>query len=358
MTESVESAPLNAPPNIDHSGKIGNYAGQALHYPQLQGRRYENPWLTWTDHGFAAMMRFFWVAIKGMGIAAGLPLDKQELDITLPVVRPDFELHTNARPKVTWLGHATVLVQMDGIAVLTDPVFSERCSPFHWLGTKRYRPVPCSVADLPNIDAVAISHNHYDHLDIRSVLDLNRRFGKKLRWYVPAGTARWMRNRGCENVVEMSWWEEDRLPGTDVVFAFAPSQHWCRRGLFDYCKQLWGSWCIIGPRHRFFFPGDTGYCEGFREIGRVYGPFDGAAIPIGAYEPRWFMKYAHVNPEEAVRIHKDVGSRKSIGIHWGTFVLTTEPYLEPPIRLKESLKEAGLPEQDFQVVQHGGSVTL
>ena len=219
----------------------------------------------------------------------------QELEENLPVVSTDLDA-LNARRanwglQVTWIGHATVLVQMDGISILTDPVFNEYCGMSWMAGYKRFRPVPLTVAQLPDIDAVIISHNHYDHLDETTVKQLNERFGERTCWFVPVGTGDWMNKTGCKNVVELDWWQHNsellsNHKGKNIKFVFTPSQHWCCRGAFDENCALWGSWCIIGPKHRFFFGGDTGYCDVFKVIGQKYGPFDLAAIPIGAYSPR------------------------------------------------------------------------
>ena len=182
---------------------------------------------------------------------------------------------------------------MDGLNILTDPVFNDYCGIARMIGVKRYRPVPCTVNELPDIDAVCISHNHYDHLDYTTVCELNSRFENKIHWFVPMGLRQWMRDSGCKNVVELEWWDEHTHPkftekSKAVKFAFTPAQHWCRRGINDTNKVLWGSWSVIGPRNRFFFAGDTGYHHGvFKQIGKRYGPFDLAAIPIGAYEPRY-----------------------------------------------------------------------
>ena len=218
----------------------------------------------------------------------------QELDKTLPVRKLDQEV---SRPpeegiRITWLGHASVLFQFDGFTILADPIFSDRCSPLSFSGPKRYRPSPCTVAELPHIDAVCISHNHYDHLDVQTVYDLNDRFGNKLSWFVPDGLKYWMNQSGVrENVYESDWWSEKEISlktsdNIKMKFVFTPTKHWCGRGVFDRNKVLWGSWTIIGPRYRVYFAGDTAYCPGFKEIGHKYGPFDVAAIPIGAYEPR------------------------------------------------------------------------
>ena len=226
----------------------------------------------------------------------------QELEQNLPVLAPDSSVLSSPPSddiQVTWLGHASVLVQMDGLNILTDPVFSGFCGPNQFMSFKRYRPAPCSVDELPNIDAVCISHSHYDHLDLKSVKDLNQRFGECLHWFVPMGLKSWMSNAGCKNVTELEWWEETQFSkqkSNDNVtkFVFTPTQHWCRRTLMDENKVLWGSWTVVGPKHRFFFAGDTGYCKGFKQIGKQYGPFDFAAIPIGAYKPR-LEKYIVAN---------------------------------------------------------------
>lgn len=184
-----------------------------------------------------------------------------------------------------------MLIQMDGLNILTDPNFSMYAGPSKLFSMKRYRPPPCTVNELPRIDAVCISHDHYDHLDFNTVKDLNHRFVEQLHWFVPKGLKNWMIDRRCQNVNELEWWEEAEFPnatgnGTPVKFIFTPTQHWCRRSLNDQNKVLWGSWTVIGPKHRFLFVGDTGYCKGFKQIGKKFGSFDFAAIPIGAYKPR------------------------------------------------------------------------
>lgn len=184
---------------------------------------------------------------------------------------------------------------MDGFNILADPILNSYCGPTQLFSMTRYRPAPCTVNELPRIDAVCISHDHYDHLDVKTVKELHQRFGDQLKWYVPNGLKSWMASCGCKNAVELEWWEEAELSKkTDaeiqshstVKFVFTPTQHWCRRSATDKNQVLWGSWTILGPKHRFFFAGDTGYCKGFKQIGKRFGPFDFAAIPIGAYKPR------------------------------------------------------------------------
>ncbi len=196
----------------------------------------------------------------------------RELPIQEPyfVQRPDQCGQTGSSVRATWLGHATVLVEMEGLVFLTDPMFSQRASPVAFMGPKRYRDPPCTIEQLPRLDAVVISHTHYDHLDADSVAALNARFGSGLRWFVPLGLAEWMQKTGCENVTELDWWVGSCIPGHDnVTFFCTPAQHWCKRTALDKNKALWGSWTIVGPHCRFFFAGDTGYCPAFKEIGNA-----------------------------------------------------------------------------------------
>ncbi|XP_066448078.1 N-acyl-phosphatidylethanolamine-hydrolyzing phospholipase D isoform X2 [Eleutherodactylus coqui] len=323
--------------------------------------RFSNPWPTWKAPALRNVVK--WVITEKNN--SSIPSSKEELDRELPIIEPYFVQHPELTGKtkngirITWLGHASVMVEMDDLVFLTDPIFSERASPLSFAGPRRFRGSPCTVEQLPKIDAVVISHNHYDHLDYSTVLGLNNRFGTELRWFVPLGLLNWMQSCGCENVIELDWWEQNCVPGHDeVTFVFTPCQHWCKRTPLDDNKVLWGSWSVLGPSNRFYFAGDTGYCAAFEQIGKRFGPFDVAAIPIGAYEPRWFMKYQHVDPEEAIRIHADVRAKKSIGIHWGTFALANEHYLDPPIKLKEALERYGLTSEEFFVVNHGESRLL
>ncbi|RWS11168.1 N-acyl-phosphatidylethanolamine-hydrolyzing phospholipase D-like protein, partial [Dinothrombium tinctorium] len=312
--------------------------------------RFQNPWETWEPLRFTNILKFGLAKDK-----SNIP-NKEQLDIVLPVVKPQFDSDPNENElQITWLGHATVVVQMDNVTFITDPIFSERASPSQVIGPRRYREPPCTIHDLPsNLDAVVISHNHYDHLDLNTVTMLNARYGVELRWFVPLGLKSWFDQVGIDNVIELDWWEENCVPDkNDVSFVFTPSQHWSKRTLSDDNKSLWGSWTIIGPRHRFYFAGDTGYCPVFKEIGHLYGPFSVAAIPIGAYEPRWFMKYQHINPEEAVLIHEDIKSKFSIGVHWGTFSLANEYYLDPPVKLRDALEAKKLSLDSFVTFKHG-----
>lgn len=255
---------------------------------------------------------------------------------------------------LTWIGHATFLIQISGLNILTDPQFSERASPVTWAGPKRAAPPALKTEDLPEIDAVVISHNHYDSLDLASVIALSKHnLERKLTFLVPLGMKAWFDDLDLNsvNVIELDW-EESHNVG-DVKFTAEPVQHWSKRTLFDTFEQLWSSWVIEAGENRIFFAGDTGYAKHFKDIGKKYRNFDLALLPIGAYEPRWFMKSHHVNPEEAVQIHLDINSRYSVAMHWGTFLLTDEPLDEPPRKLVMALEKHKINKSDFEVYTHG-----
>ncbi|MDO3720651.1 MBL fold metallo-hydrolase [Marinobacter sp. chi1] len=270
------------------------------------------------------------------------------------LLRPDGHLLIDppAQPQLVWLGHASFLFQYRGLNVLTDPVLSERASPFRLVGPKRYTPPALTVSEMPPIHLVLISHNHYDHLDEATVRQLHRRFGDKLRFCMPMGLRRWFEKRGIHNLVELDWWQSASLSANNEVFCL-PAQHFSGRTATDTNTSLWCSWLLDMDGFRFYFGGDTGYGRVFQDIGELFAPIDLALLPIGAYDPRWFMAPVHVAPEEAVKIHQDIGARQSVAMHWGTFVLTDEPMDEPPRRLRMALENQGLSESVFRVMQHG-----
>ena len=284
-----------------------------------------------------------------------------------PLAQPDLAwIKANRQaPSVTWIGHATALLQIGGKNVLTDPMFSERASPFSFIGPKRKVPLPVQIAALPHIDVVVISHNHYDHLDRTSVEQLNKQPGGPPLFLVPLGVRDWMNDIGITDVREMDWWDKLSLDSLDITFV--PATHWSARGLFDRSETLWGGWVFQnlktptagrGRPYSMYFAGDTGYSKDFRDIGERFGGFDLALIPIGAYAPRWFMQNQHVDPAQAVMIHQDVHAKRSIGIHWGTFELADEPLDEPPQKLAQALEEAHLPADRFITLRHGETLKL
>lgn len=254
-----------------------------------------------------------------------------------------------------WLGHASMLVRQGGLTVLTDPVFGERASPVRFAGPARRTPSPVDVAGLPSIDVVAISHNHYDHLDRRTVRAIARRF-PQATFLVPLGLKRWFDRERIANVRELDWWESTEVRG--ARFIFVPARHWSARTLWDRNRSLWGGWVVENRGFRFWFAGDTGYSDKLAEIGRRTGPIDLAAIPIGAYAPRWFMRGQHVDPAEALRLHRELGCRRSVAIHWGAFELADDSLDDPPRLLADALAAEGRGDDAFLVLGIGERLPL
>jgi len=293
--------------------------------------------------------------------------------------RPMLDPDGPERVRITWIGHATVLVQLPGLNLLTDPVWSDRSSPVGFAGPHRFVPPPMALEELPDIHGILLSHDHYDHLDLPTVRALHRRFGEGLTWYVPLGYMGWFGAQGISRVVELDWWGRASLFGGRFEAVCVPARHWTRRRPGGTNRRLWCGWVLL-PRERMvpdapkpaavrgsaspegprvWFAGDTGYCSAFAEIGQRVGPFDVSLIPIGAYEPRWFMGAAHVNPEEAVQAYRDAGGKGAfVGIHWGTWRLTFEDPLEPPVRARAAWAAAGLPPADLHIPRHGETLEL
>jgi L-ascorbate metabolism protein UlaG (beta-lactamase superfamily) len=249
-----------------------------------------------------------------------------------------------------------MLMQVGGANIRTDPIFSERASPVGFAGPRRKVAPALTCAQLPHIDIVMISHNHYDHLDRDSVLALNAQAGGPPLFLVPLGVRDWMAGIGITNVRELDWWQKTEAHGLELHLV--PVQHWSARGLNDRFKTLWGGWIAKTAAQAdrpfsFFFAGDTGYSKDFSDIANRFGGFDLALLPIGGYAPRWFMHAQHADPGEAVRIHQDLHARQSIAIHWGTFELSDEPLDEPPKLLAEELKKAHVPAGQFEALKHG-----
>ena len=283
-----------------------------------------------------------------------------------PSVQADLALlKSPLSPSVTWIGHATALVQADGLNVLVDPVFSERASPVQLFGPKRAQPPGVAMVDLPAIDVVLISHNHYDHLDRISVAQLDEKAkaaGKTTLFLVPLGLKVWFNGIGIDSVVELDWWQHHDIKG--VEFHLTPVQHWSARSINDRSATLWGGWAVLGADFHWYYAGDTGYSRDFADTAKQFAPrqtealgggFDLALVPVGSYEPRWFMSQQHVNPMESVRIHQDVGAKRSIGVHWGTFSLTDEPLDQPPRDLAIARQVLDVKATDFGILAIGES---
>jgi L-ascorbate metabolism protein UlaG (beta-lactamase superfamily) len=238
---------------------------------------------------------------------------------------------------VTWVGHASCVVRIGGLVVLTDPVWSRRIPGVR----ARYLPPGLAWADLPPVDAVVISHDHLDHLDAPTV----RRLPRDVAMLVPGGLGWWFRRHGFRRVIELDWWESTIVGG--VEFQFVPAHHWSRRTLFDTCRSLWGGWVLTDRSRRVHFAGDSGYGPYFAQIGERCPGIDVALLPVGAFQPRWFMKAQHMNPAEAVRACADLGAARMATIHWGTFALSAESPLTPVRQARAAWAAAGRPAADL-----------
>ncbi len=294
--------------------------------PRLEDGRFANP-IGPLGHGGAS------VRLPFMLRRVRAAFDLRPGALVRPTDRGAFFRASSDTPRVTWIGHASVLVEMDGVRFLTDPTWSETASPVSFIGPPRLAPPGLALDALPPVDFVVVSHNHYDHLDLPTLRRLAER--DPLTWFVvPLGNGALLRDADIVRVIELDWTGTTRI-GEVVVHAL-PAKHWSKRGLRDDDRALWSSWAVTGPTRRFYYGGDTGYFEGFAEIGEALGPFDLAALPIGAYAPREMMRESHMNPEEAWQAALDVRADAALGVHFGTFDLSDEPSDEPPRRFREA----------------------
>jgi L-ascorbate metabolism protein UlaG (beta-lactamase superfamily) len=250
---------------------------------------------------------------------------------------------------VTFIGHSSFLLQIGGISVLTDPIWSKRCSPVWFAGPRRARKPGQPLDALPGVDLLLVSHNHYDHMDFSTLRKVRRRWGPKVA--TGLANARHLVKTGIRDAVELDWWDSVELAGARVTYV--PAQHFSARGLYDRNRSLWGGFVIEAGGAVVYFAGDTGYSPFFAEIGRRFPRIDLALLPIGAYEPRWFMQGHHTNPADAVRAFRDLNPRRAIGMHFGTFQLTDEAIDAPVLALLEARAEAGLEESAFDVLAFG-----
>lgn len=311
---------------------------------------FQNPNPNFQKHGFSDLIK--WGLFQR-------PFRKTSLnpkDYNIPYIGANkekiFSFYKNkGKWAVTWIGHATTLIQMEGMNILTDPIWSERCSPISFAGPKRYTPPGIAMEDLPPIHAVVISHNHYDHLDIPTLQKLNNLF--QPAFFVGLGNEKLLQEAGIHTVYAMDWWETVEL--TDgLQIHFTPTQHFSARGLWDRDRTLWGSYVLektrtvnskerVQPTIKIYFAGDTGYFSGFREIGAKWQGMDLAILPIGAYEPRWFMSPVHTSPEDAVQAFLDLQAKYMLPMHYNTFVLSDEPLDEPLQLTKKTWMEQKIP---------------
>ncbi|MCH7574136.1 MAG: MBL fold metallo-hydrolase [Candidatus Marinimicrobia bacterium] len=310
---------------------------------------FTNPWAG-EQHSarFRDVLKFMWEHPPGR------PRYKTSVG-TIPVTEPNWEAIESPGDSmvITWLGHATFLIQIGGKNILTDPNLSDRASPVSWAGPRRVTRPGMTVEQLPRIDAVLISHNHYDHLDTRTV----KQIGSGPTWYAPLGMQKWFRARGISKVVELDWWQSDGTLGNIKILA-TPSKHFSGRTPWDRDKALWSSWVVAYQGRKIYFAGDTGYGPHFKEIGVSEGPIDVALLPIGAYEPRWFMSPVHIDPAEAIQAQAELQAQRSVAMHWGTFLLTNEPLQEPPEMFRQYADSAGLDEGHAIILRPGETLIV
>jgi L-ascorbate metabolism protein UlaG (beta-lactamase superfamily) len=255
---------------------------------------------------------------------------------------------------VTFIGHATFLIQAEAGNVLTDPMFSERAGPWNVFGPKRVRSPAIPLDALPPISIVLLSHNHYDHCDVRTLRMLARRFDPVV--VTPLGNARLVRSVGLRRIEELDWWQSAATTALPIMLT--PAHHFSARRPLDRNRALWGGFVVVAGTQRIYFAGDTAYAPFFTDIRHRLGPIDLALLPIGAYEPRWFMKAVHMNPAEAVQAHLDLQATMSVGMHFGTFQMTTEGIDEPLLALDHAHKGRGVSAARFRTVGFGESLVL
>jgi L-ascorbate metabolism protein UlaG (beta-lactamase superfamily) len=257
--------------------------------------------------------------------------------------------------KLWWLGHSSVLLRIQNQYILTDPVFSQRASPVSFAGPQRRTPMALQISDLPSLSAIVISHNHYDHLDDKTVRELLARF-PDVMMFAPLGIGKWLRRRGARYVTELDWWQSVVFHG--LVYTAVPAQHWSMRTFWDRNASLWCGWVIESNECRFWFAGDTGYTSDLLQIPERLGQIDVAALPIGAYAPRWFMAANHMDPQQAVRLWQQLGKPLTFPVHWGVFELADESLDEPVRELQEALNETVTGLANFTILKIGQYLTL
>lgn len=313
------------------------------------GKKFFNPWPGARPHGIQGVFRWSYERL-------GKKRDHSTPPLPVSVIA-DLK-NASQYPRVTWIGHSTFLLQIGGLNFLTDPIWSQRASPVQFIGPKRLSQPGVAIDSLPEIHAVLISHDHYDHLDSTTVRQLASRY-PGAKWFAPLGVRHWLEGRGIIDVIEHDWDESSTWRGTQVTCT--PAQHFAGRSLFGRDSTLWCGWIIRADQQAILFAGDTGLHPEFGRIAADYGPFSVAILPIGAYDPRWFMQPVHMNPDDAVAAYvamQEVAPASKcvfIPSHWGTFVLTDEPVDEPPRRLRDAWKSAGYDARNCVILRPGES---
>jgi N-acyl-phosphatidylethanolamine-hydrolysing phospholipase D len=321
------------------------------------GGGFQNPWPSARLHGFLDFLK--WSVIERRRSPR-----RPDPDPSVFVRATPEYVMPRASPEqftLTWVGHTSFLIQMDGLNVLTDPMWSDRASPVQFAGPRRWVPPAVDFDRLPPIDAVILSHDHYDHLDSATVSRLAARY-PAAKWFVPLGLAEFLRRRGADDITESDWWHESRLE--NIALTCVPAQHFSGRTVGRRNTTLWCGWTLRSTAVSLFFAGDTALHPEFEAIAARCGPFDLAILPIGAYEPRWFMGAVHMNPEDCVDAVRQLDVAQQgrrlvmVASHWGTFKLTDEPMNEPPERMRQVWTSAGRPREDLRVMRHGDTLRL
>ena len=317
--------------------------GEELKYPlsdHYDGKRFFNPWGN-------NVAKSFWDVLKWRFSAEPRSWPEQVINSAQPLL---LKKGQSGSVHVTYVGHATTLIQDGQLSLLTDPQWSERAGPASFLGPKRIRKPGVDLSQIDHLDFVLVSHNHYDHLDLPTLQRLDQLFHPQ--FIVPLGNARILQGAGITRVKELDWWESFQM------IQLVPVQHWSTRSLMDRNEALWGGYVITLSGKKIFFGGDTGYGPHFKMIRQHCGGMDLSLLPIGAYEPRWFMKEQHMNPDDAVMAHLDLGSKKSFAIHFETFRLTDEGFTEPREELKKAMGAHQVSDEQFLAPQIGETLIL
>ncbi len=295
-----------------------------------------------------------WKLKLGARESAILPEAPQTPAESQPVAQEQIAAPPASGWRVIWLGHASFLMQGAGLSLLVDPVFSDFCFPLQLPSLKRKAPTPCRVADLPKIDAILLTHGHYDHLDLSTL----RKIGVHTPIWIAEGHAAWLKRQGFTNVQELPWHQTAAIASAGVRVTATPAQHFTARSPRDRNRGHWCGWLVEGAGCKLWHAGDSGYCPAFLEIGERYGPLDLGMIPIGAYQPRMIMRAMHMNPEEAVRAFMDSRCRRAVAMHWGTYQLTDEPLGEPPLLLAKAMADLELDPAVFEAVAIGHQLEI